>query len=249
MKVTKNYALNKLSRAIDAIEAMRQMRYDHPEFDKWRRYTLASIARIFGKESPNAPNFQYIPYRPSIIQVGKTLPAEFQEAYVEGLGIAKARLESMIVEVNEYWDDDITNSTPVFLPDDLGGFWQLIHPVINSVSRSRFESGHFADSVESAFKEINSIIKSKVNDAVGIEYDGANLMNRAFSAQNPVLWLDDLTTETGRNIQQGYMQLFAGSMIGIRNPKAHSNINIDKVRAIHLLFLASLLMHKYDEAI
>jgi len=29
------------------------------------------------------------------------------------------------------------------------------------------------------------------------------------------------------------MQIFAGSMTGIRNPKAHSNITIDAPRAIH----------------
>jgi hypothetical protein len=31
-------------------------------------------------------------------------------------------------------------------------------------------------------------------------------------------------------------------MRGIRNPKAHSNVQIDAPRAMHLIFLASLLM-------
>src|SRR5206468_1502539 len=44
--------------------------------------------------------------------------------------------------------------------DDI--LWDFIHPTINKVSRSRFESAHYADSVEAAFKEINSIIKAKV---------------------------------------------------------------------------------------
>jgi len=43
------------------------------------------------------------------------------------------------------------------------------------------------------------------------------------------------------------MQIFAGAMTGIRNPKAHANIVIDRNRAIHLLFLASLLFFKLDE--
>ena len=37
-------------------------------------------------------------------------------------------------------------------------------------------------------------------------------------------------------------------MTGIRNPKAHSNITIDPLRAIHFLYLASLLMYRIDEA-
>jgi hypothetical protein len=43
------------------------------------------------------------------------------------------------------------------------------------------------------------------------------------------------------------MQIFAGAMTGIRNPKAHANIIIDSNRAIHFLFLASLLMYVIDE--
>jgi len=51
-----------------------------------------------------------------------------------------------------------------------------------------------------------------------------------------------------RDEQVGYMLLFAGAMRGIRNPKAHANIEIDHVRALHHLFVASLLMSKLDEA-
>ena len=74
-------------------------------------------------------------------------------------------------------------------------------------------------------------------------------MTQAFSVKNPVLTLADLSDETGRNIQLGYMKIFEGSIIGIRNPKAHANLVIDQSRAIHLLFLASLLMFKIDEAL
>ncbi|MBI5642543.1 MAG: hypothetical protein HY954_03600 [Deltaproteobacteria bacterium] len=35
-------------------------------------------------------------------------------------------------------------------------------------------------------------------------------------------------------------------MTGIRNPKAHNNIDIDENRAVHFIFLASLLMDKLD---
>jgi len=43
------------------------------------------------------------------------------------------------------------------------------------------------------------------------------------------------------------MQLFAGSMTGIRNPKAHGNVTIDVVRAKHFLYLASLLTYRFEE--
>lgn len=66
--------------------------------------------------------------------------------------------------------------------------------------------------------------------------------------------LDDLaSTEIGLNDDdddaepQGIIDIMAGSMTGIRNPKAHGNLNPDNSKALHLIALASLLMHKIDE--
>jgi hypothetical protein len=54
--------------------------------------------------------------------------------------------------------------------------------------------------------------------------------------------------ESGRNIQQGFMELFAGSMIGIRNPHAHENLSLDRNEAKHFVYLASLLMKRFKTA-
>ena len=131
-------------------------------------------------------------------------------------------------------------------PDAL---WDLMHPKIVKISRSRFESGHFADAAETAFKEVNDIVRQIVWEKTEKEFDGADLMCRAFSVEKPVIALDDPGTSTGRNIHVGYMQVFAGAMTGIRNPKAHANIHIDSTRALHFLFLASLLLFKIDERV
>ncbi len=69
------------------------------------------------------------------------------------------------------------------------------------------------------------------------------------SLDNPIIKLTPLSSETDKNIQKGYLQIFSGAIIGIRNPKAHENLSIDENRAIHLIFLASLLMSKIDETI
>ena len=58
-----------------------------------------------------------------------------------------------------------------------------------------------------------------------------------------------MDTESGRNVQKGYMEMFAGAMIGIRNPKAHSNQRITREDAVRKLHFASLLMYKVDQAI
>lgn len=71
-------------------------------------------------------------------------------------------------------------------------------------------------------------------------------MQSAFSPQNPIIKLGDISTETGTNVQQGYMEMFVGAMIGIRNPKAHSNQTLSKADAIRKLHFASMLMCKLD---
>ena len=127
--------------------------------------------------------------------------------------------------------------------------WGNIHSQIIMVSKSRFEDGYYADAVEAAFKELNSRVKNIYKDRTSIEKDGAKLMQAAFSAQNPIIKLDDTSTETGTNVQLGYMEMFSGAMKGIRNPKAHCNQTISKSDAIRKLHFASMLMFKLENEI
>ncbi len=113
------------------------------------------------------------------------------------------------------------------------------------VSQQLFKDGHFADSISAAFKELNNQVKQRYEERRGVELDGADLMRKAFSPNNPLFILADQSSETGANIQQGFMDLFAGSMIGIRNPHAHENLSLDSDGAKHFLYLASLLMKKF----
>ena len=127
-------------------------------------------------------------------------------------------------------------------------FWEHIHAKIKSASQGLFKSKHYAEAVEAAFKEINAHVKGIVKKATDEELDGARLMYKAFSLDQSIIRIADLSSVSGRDTQKGYMQIFAGAMTGIRNPKAHDNIKIDPKRAIHMLYLASLLMFKLDES-
>ncbi len=126
--------------------------------------------------------------------------------------------------------------------------WWVLHPIVGRLAEVRLVDGHNADAVEAVLKEVNKRVKGYVKAKTGREIDGAGLMSYAFSLNAPVIILSDLDTRSGRDIQQGYMQIFAGAMTGIRNPKAHENLEIDRRRALHHLFLASLLMWKLDDA-
>lgn len=129
------------------------------------------------------------------------------------------------------------------------GFWSYIHPLIYQVSERRFHGGFYADAVESALKEVNSRIKKLYKKYRGEERDGQDLMRKAFSSSDPLLIFEGIETGSGKNVQEGYMQIFAGAMQGIRNPKAHENMYISREDAVKRLVLASLLMDKIDEAL
>jgi uncharacterized protein (TIGR02391 family) len=124
-------------------------------------------------------------------------------------------------------------------------FFSDLDTDIRRVSQQLFKDGHFADSVSAAFKELNNQVKQGYKERKGVELDDADLMRKAFSPNNPVFVLADQSSETGANVQQGFMELFAGSMIGIGNPHAHENLLLDSDGAKHFLYLASLLMKKF----
>lgn len=128
-------------------------------------------------------------------------------------------------------------------------FWSYVHPQIYQVSKDKFYEKFYADAVESAFKEINARVKSIYLKSRGEEKDGQDLMRQAFSPKKPVLTFESLESESGRNVQEGYMQMFAGAMQGIRNPHAHANMTISREETIKQLIFASLLMTKIDAAV
>lgn len=128
-------------------------------------------------------------------------------------------------------------------------FWPAIHKDIAKVSKQKFGFGMYAESVRVAFVEIEERVRSQVKKLTGKELSGDALMRFAFSPNNPVIILGDMSTIEGKDIQKGFMDIFAGSMTGIRNPKSHRNFEIDELVAMHYLFIASTLMYKLDSQI
>lgn len=152
-------------------------------------------------------------------------------------------------EGRHYFETHVTQVGQATNPEPLKvEFWSSLHPRIRAVAEGKFKSPHFADAVLAAFKEINNRVKIEVKNQAGKELDGVQLMNFAFSPNSPLLLLGDVTNLTGKDIQTGYMFLFAGVMSCIRNPLAHEHVELTPQQAVHLLFIASWLMQKLDEA-
>jgi uncharacterized protein (TIGR02391 family) len=111
-------------------------------------------------------------------------------------------------------------------------------PELRHTTRELFINGHYAQSVEEAFKYLNNLVKHRS----GLAADGADLMTRALSAGSPALKLSELKSQSQRDQQVGYMMMLAGAMTGVRNPRAHEHLYLDDPRsALELMCFANHL--------
>ena len=133
----------------------------------------------------------------------------------------------------------------------LNNIWDYIHPKIQKVSKDQYLAGFYADATENAFKEINARTKriyanARPNTPIP---DGATAMTTVYSSNNSIVEFCDRQTESGQNIQLGFMKMAEGAMIALRNPVAHENLDVSPEDALRQLMFASMLMYKIDEGV
>lgn len=104
-KPLKSQALNRLKKALAEIAELKKMPNGSTEFKKWHRNTEVAIENTFGELSRHVRDFSKIHY---ILRIShtKTPASAYQNAYVKGLESASSVLQSMIEEVQEYWDNE-----------------------------------------------------------------------------------------------------------------------------------------------
>lgn len=119
-----------------------------------------------------------------------------------------------------------------------------LHADIRRVTE-RFVEDHLDVAIFEAFKAINN----RVKQMTGSDLDGSKLMDEALGLANPRIQFSDLTTQTGRGIQQGLHFMFKGAVQGIRNPDAHEQFKLlDEEEGLEELAFASMLMRRLDSA-
>lgn len=106
-------------------------------------------------------------------------------------------------------------------------------------SRSLFLSKHYTQAVDQAYKLIVNLVKKKSS----IKSDGPDLIRKAFRLSGGDLLITDCSTESKKNEHEGYTHILAGSIQGIRNPRAHEHELKDHPEmALELLILANHLV-------
>ena len=139
---------------------------------------------------------------------------------------APERLEA--IPVDQHYDRLVTNE------------------LLRAATRDRFRSRNFTDAVEAAFKCLANAVKERSGN---YERDGADLMRHVFGAQSPLLKFNALRSQSEKDEHNGYRDIFAGVMTGIRNPRAHEHaIKDNPAVAVELLTMANHLMRKLDSA-
>lgn len=120
--------------------------------------------------------------------------------------------------------------------------WSNFCNLLVKTSKKQFKNKDYTNSILSAFKEINHMIKAIFAHKFSKEDDGPNLMMQVFNEKDPLVILDNINTKTGKNVQEGYKFIFTGAHKAFRNPKAHQNFNLEKNDALSQLYLANNLM-------
>jgi len=118
----------------------------------------------------------------------------------------------------------------------------VTEPEIETVSRDLFASGHYSLAVQESFKAVEKFVQQKAN-VLGIS--GTQLMQQVFSTTAPILFWSERKTTSEQDEQKGYLQLYAGAMLGIRNPVTHEFKWIDDpLLSIELILFAQHLLRK-----
>ncbi len=94
-------------------------------------------------------------------------------------------------------------------------------------------------------------LAQRIRDMVGIEADGAALVDRVFSIERPLLAMNTLQTETEKSQHKGFAALLKGCFGAVRNPLAHEPKILweGEDDAADYLSLISLLHRKLDDCV
>ena len=120
-----------------------------------------------------------------------------------------------------------------------------LHDSVIAAASDLFSDEHYQSAVSEAFKSI----EVRVRDLTQLDKSGAPLMGDAFGGKAARL---DVAVEAGRrgeDERDGFLALFHGAMLAVRNPKAHELFKPeDPQQALEYLGFASLLHRRLDIA-
>lgn len=102
---SKSVSLKRLNSVLERVPELKTLRHGTPEFQKWHRDARVAIGNTFGQDSEHVKEFRGISFSPRRV-LGGAPSSEWQSAYTRGLSRAEVKIQSMIDEILEYWEDE-----------------------------------------------------------------------------------------------------------------------------------------------
>jgi len=204
-------------------------------YDNWNNFNKDVLLKIFPNDNESK---EYHGLSFGDLSIGERSLREKIQDNIEYIQGKITKLDGMIERLELYKDTEAEEKR--IINYDLSN----LHTKIIESSSRLFNDKHYAQAISEAFKQVNDYVKEKS----GIQdRDGTSLMEYVFSPNNPILAFNELITQSDKDEQLGFMFLFKGAILGIRNPKAHTIVvQRDPVKTLEYLAFASLLI-KMDE--
>jgi uncharacterized protein (TIGR02391 family) len=118
--------------------------------------------------------------------------------------------------------------------------FSALHPIVKTISAELFRNGHYRQAILDTYIALVQQVKAKSNS----DLDNSKLMQKVFSSEKPIIKVSEDADE-----RVGFMWLFTGAVMGIRNPRAHNlTEEEDPQRAFELLAFASALFRVIDDS-
>jgi len=234
--------ITKLRRRIGEVQRLDpQGQYDDQQVRNAEQAISTTILEVFGPNSPEYRQHQH--HRIWHGGIGFNMPeSEIQRRFAEGIPQTLTMLEGLIARLEEkradLGYDATTHVRAAFEGLDL-------HPRIAAVCTDLYRKAEYRHAVFDSYMSLENLVKEKSGR---YDLDGAKLMQQVFSPNSPVLAFNDLKDQTDQDEQQGMMFLFAGAVLALRNPRAHSLSKDSPEQALEAIALLSFLAKRLDQA-
>ncbi len=120
-----------------------------------------------------------------------------------------------------------------------------IHQGLPGKVRKLFDDGHYPEATFQAFTFVDKTIQRLSR----VKKSGVNLMMGVLSDTSPLVKLTPCSSVSERDEQKGYMFIFAGGSLAIRNPRGHEyDIEDSPDTCLDHLSLASLLLRRLEQS-
>lgn len=148
-------------------------------------------------------------------------------------------MQKELAELDALYKTTPTSSGTAKIFDEL-----VTNKTLHKKTEKLFKDGHHARAVEEAYKLLDNVVKTKANLRQS-NLSGSSLMQKVFTPNKPILRMNAGATVSEQDEQNGYMQIYAGCMTGIRNPRAHdSDWEDTEDRALQLIVFANHLIER-----